>query len=500
MKWTNRSGTMIAAAIALILVIIYTFGVKLMSGHSNSKLIVFTNGTPDSADPLAYDSFANHVGFGSVNATLVSKYRLGQVTPEIAESWISNADHTEWTFKLRENFKYSDGSELTGFDVFKSWLRMAKIMKARHSNSGFFEFLKGYDSLTSTSTSIEGLAPDRKNIRILLTKPMPGLLDKISFGLYGVAYPKNFDDAGNWRVHKTPVITSGPYAIISWTDQSIVQKLRKNYPKELVHQKPIEEIEFIWDKQSPLYPKIDLAMGYEIGGSPSESVVFHGGPPSSIMFVRLLSWRDPQSVFAKKENRLFLRNKFYEDLEKSGFKPVRSFFPTIIKGIHELADSKVLPSILSGEIVIPEYPPQMEISDAIVKSTVNTATDSGLKLIRKPIAFKDLMNELLTKKAKTTWDLTRYVTGILATAPMEDVRFMFKSKEGIMLPDETGEILAELDSENANLQRVNELIWNQGLIWPVTHYSSGLWAKENLDFSQLNLVLPPTTFQWIGWK
>ena len=74
------------------------------------------------------------------------------------------------------------------------------------------------------------------------------------------------------------------------------------------------------------------------------------------------------------------------------------------------------------------------------------------------------------------------------------------TKEGILLPDESGEILKELDKETLDIQKINELLWDQGLIWPVTHYSSGLWTRPDLDFSEINLVLPPTSFQWIGWK
>jgi len=114
--------------------------------------------------------------------------------------------------------------------------------------------------------------------------------------------------------------------------------------------------------------------------------------------------------------------------------------------------------------------------------------------------MQSLMDQIVHKKTNTTWDITGYTTGILASAPIDDVRFMFKSKEGIALPDESGNVLSELDQDNVDLQKINEFLWEQGLIWPITHYSSGLWARPELDFSQINLVLPPTSFQWVGWK
>src|SRR3979409_194938 len=37
--------------------------------------------------------------------------------PDLAESWSSNADFTEWTFKLRKGARFSDGSACTPQDV-----------------------------------------------------------------------------------------------------------------------------------------------------------------------------------------------------------------------------------------------------------------------------------------------------------------------------------------------------------------------------------------------
>ena len=37
--------------------------------------------------------------------------------PDLAESWSSNADFTEWTFKLRKGARFSDGSACTAKDV-----------------------------------------------------------------------------------------------------------------------------------------------------------------------------------------------------------------------------------------------------------------------------------------------------------------------------------------------------------------------------------------------
>ncbi len=470
----------------------------------NDSILVFVSGEPDTLDPLNYDSFVNHVVFGSVNSNLISQYKLGEHNPEIAKSWSVNSDHTKWIFKINPKVTFSDGSKITGNTVLLSWLRMAKIMKSRNSKSGFFENIVGYDNLDETSKEISGLSSTEETVTISLAKPMPNLLDKISFGLYAIVHSSHFDKNGRWIKNKENLITSGPYKISKWDNEKIILHLRSDYPKEMIHSKPLQKIIISWNHESEKTIQYDIVMGSELTGPPFENYIFQGAPPSSIFFMRILSWRNPKSVFSKKEVRIQFRNLFYKNLVNLGVTPTRSFFPLIIKNIRELSDPVVKLSTTStstnGEVVLPDYPLKSKVSIATANSLETTASEMGLKIKKMPISMQSLMDQIVHKKTNTTWDITGYTTGILASAPIDDVRFMFKSKEGIALPDESGNVLSELDQDNVDLQKINEFLWEQGLIWPITHYSSGLWARPELDFSQINLVLPPTSFQWVGWK
>jgi hypothetical protein len=97
-------------------------------------------------------------------------------------------------------------------------------------------------------------------------------------------------------------------------------------------------------------------------------------------------------------------------------------------------------------------------------------------------------------------DIYMLGTGILIEDPLHDVNFMFKAKEGIQLPDSSGIIIKELNKPHPDLQLINQEIWNQAIIWPITHYASGFWAKSTVDLSLINNSLPPTDFNWVGWK
>jgi hypothetical protein len=81
---------------------------------------------------------------------------------------------------------------------------------------------------------------------------------------------------------------------------------------------------------------------------------------------------------------------------------------------------------------------------------------------------------------------------------------MFLSKYGIQLPDQDGNIKSILKRSDSkiNIQEINELIWDQAIVWPVNHLSLGFWVKDasKYDFGMLNTAIPPIDFQWLGLK
>ena len=306
-------------------------------------------------------------------------------------------------------------------------------------------------------------------------------------------------------VDKKNIVSSGPYKIIDWTSDHLILKLREDYPKELIHNKPLDNIEIFWGKE--LHPKssVDIVMGSEHSEAPHKDYVLQGGAPSDIDFMRVLNWKNKNSLFYSRKNRIAFRKIFYDFFEKNNKKIIRSFFPLIIKGVKELADPAFEQFDISNNysIKFPIYPEPVFHNSSThdeVEAILFGANALGIKVNRTPLDLQVLFSDIANNVSNPTWDIVRYGTGILASEPENDIKFMFKSKEGILLPDETGEILKELEKSPLNIQRINELLWEQGLIWPVKHFASGLWARPDLDFSQINLILPPTKFQWIGWK
>lgn len=65
----------------------------------------------------------------------------GNTVPALATEWTANADLTEWTFKLREGVKFSDGSDFDASDVFTTYAAMWDAKNPMHvGRTGSFEY------------------------------------------------------------------------------------------------------------------------------------------------------------------------------------------------------------------------------------------------------------------------------------------------------------------------------------------------------------------------
>jgi hypothetical protein len=94
-------------------------------------------------------------------------------------------------------------------------------------------------------------------------------------------------------------------------------------------------------------------------------------------------------------------------------------------------------------------------------------------------------------------DIAFYSTGVDIADPESDIRLMF-SNEGIRLPDPTGKIHLELLNRDPDIQRINQQLNDDGIVWPIRHYSLGFWASSRVDVSYYDTHRPLGELQWLS--
>ena len=79
-------------------------------------------------------------------ARLISFDAKGNASNEVAESIKSNDDATQYTIKLKDGWKFTDGTPVTAESFTKAWSYTANAKNAQLGSS-FFSTIKGYDEL-----------------------------------------------------------------------------------------------------------------------------------------------------------------------------------------------------------------------------------------------------------------------------------------------------------------------------------------------------------------
>lgn len=122
----------------------------------------------------------NETGGGKVGqllfANLVRYDSKGKTQMEVADSIEPNKDATQYTIKLKDGWKFTDGTPVTAESFTKSWSYTANAKNAQKCSS-FFSSIKGYDKLQDADSlkgdeQLEGLkVQDDKTFTVDLNSP-----------------------------------------------------------------------------------------------------------------------------------------------------------------------------------------------------------------------------------------------------------------------------------------------------------------------------------------
>ena len=160
---------------------------------------------------------------------VVMRYGLGEcltkfdekmnIVPWLAESWTISDDHLTWTFKIRSDVKFSNGTPLTG-EAVKNSIERAFAKNTRAAT--FFE----YESITA----------DGQNLIIKTKKPLPGMPGYLADPLFIIV---DTTAEGSRDFSKQGPICTGPYTVESFVKERAVMKKNPNYYGEV----PYETVE-----------------------------------------------------------------------------------------------------------------------------------------------------------------------------------------------------------------------------------------------------------------
>lgn len=163
-------------------------------------------------DPLLAYQATDIRAVALLGGRLFSYDQAGNVGPGLAQSSTVSPDELSWTFTLRPDLTFSDGSPLTATDV------VASLERARTDETNI------YSALTTAWKSVSALNPE--TVRMDLNVPTPKLESVLSYP-FATIVPAA--DAADTEYYNAPV-SAGMFSLESWDEGSEARFVRnENY-------------------------------------------------------------------------------------------------------------------------------------------------------------------------------------------------------------------------------------------------------------------------------
>src|SRR6266699_2174308 len=122
------------------------------------------------------------------------------IVPQLAASYSEGSDGLTWTFKLKHNLMFSDGTPLTSQDVVYSIDRALQPAVKSYTSSIYLGLIKDSDKLNAgkikTIIGDSLLAPDPNTVKIITNKKASYFLDALSYSCSYVVEKSQVDITG----------------------------------------------------------------------------------------------------------------------------------------------------------------------------------------------------------------------------------------------------------------------------------------------------------------
>ena len=215
---------------------------------ANKTTLVMNNGTePESLDPGKTSGVPEDNIERQLLEGLVVVGKDGKIAPGVATSW-ENKDFKVWTFKLRDNAKWSNGDPVTAQDFVYSWQRTTDPKTA----SPYATYLADAH-VTNAQAIVDGKAkPDTLGVKavdphtleVTLTEPVPYFVDMLTHSSVLPVHKGTVEKGGEKWTQPGSFVGNGAYTLKEWTVNSkIVLERNKNYWNDAATQ--INQVEIL---------------------------------------------------------------------------------------------------------------------------------------------------------------------------------------------------------------------------------------------------------------
>jgi oligopeptide transport system substrate-binding protein len=198
--------------------------------NSNERVIHLVETGPESLDPnLIGESAGGNIGMQMFEPLVTIPVGNGEPVPGGAVRWDIDDTKTIYTFYLRKEAKWSDGTPVTAADYLFSWER-ALNPKTQSRNAQHYWVIKGaqaYNNGDITDFSSVGVkALDPYTIQVNLVGPAPYFLELFTYVIFSPVPRHVVKKYGNQWTRPENIQVNGPFKLTSWRrrDKIVLEK------------------------------------------------------------------------------------------------------------------------------------------------------------------------------------------------------------------------------------------------------------------------------------
>jgi oligopeptide transport system substrate-binding protein len=153
-----------------------------------------------------------------------------KVIPGLAQSWDLSSDAKTYTFHLRPNLKFSDGTPITAKDVVFTWQRLVDPKTSSPYNFLGENIVGGKAIIDGKAapTTLAVKALDKSTVQITLVHPDASFLSICSMPNVGIVSQANITKFGQSWSDAKHMVTSGAYSLKEWVVQGYILVTRND--------------------------------------------------------------------------------------------------------------------------------------------------------------------------------------------------------------------------------------------------------------------------------
>lgn len=202
-------------------------GEQAAAGAADGAEFILANGAePESLDPHKVSGVPEHrILMGIFEGLVVPDPETAEAAPGVAESWDITNNGTVYTFHLRDDAVWSDGTPVTAQQFVDSWIRMLDPNEANPYAWFPSMFIKGAAAFNGGEADADAVAVeavDDKTFRFETVGPLPYTLGALAHYSFAVVPLHAIEEYGDQWTLPENFVGNGPFTLESWRPQESI--------------------------------------------------------------------------------------------------------------------------------------------------------------------------------------------------------------------------------------------------------------------------------------